>query len=98
MSAEIFILIFFFFKQKKFSRRIFFFLCLPHQILLFIFKSFIASVCGTGCTYLELTFVANNNVAVFCVAMFVPNDCVINPAGVRITIVLDYSQKSVINS
>lgn len=52
----------------------------------FIFKSFIASVCGTGCTYLELTFVANNDVAVFCVAMFVPNYRVINPAGVRITI------------
>lgn len=64
---------FFLFFNKKNSpgEFFFFFLCLPHQIL--FFKSFIASVCGTGCTYLELAFVANNDVAVFCVAMFVPN-------------------------
>lgn len=91
MSAEIFIY-FYFFNKKNSPGEFFFSLCLPHQIFTFIFKSFIASVCGTGCTYLELTFVANNDVAVFCVAMFVPNYCVINPAEVRITIVLDCLQ------
>lgn len=96
MSAEIFIL--FFLTKKILTENFFFISVFTPSNFTFIFKSFIASVCGTGCTYLELTFVANNDVAVFCVAMFVPNYCVINPAGVRIIIALDYLQKSIINS
>ena len=60
-------------KKKKISRReffFFFFSCLSIKFS-FVFDRSAASGSRTGCTYLELTLTADNDVAMFRVAVFV---------------------------
>lgn len=54
--------------KKKFSVRIFF-SCLSIKFFYFFWLVYSKHL-WTGCTYLELTFTANNDVAMFCVALF----------------------------